>query len=130
MVLSHIVPIPSSPSSSFRKRSGISPYNHVGAGGLKLLVNSDPVATWDDTTFWLNNYNEGPNIRPYDWVLTMAQRGIYVGHSFVNDVHDSTGWGYNGQWGMEREYHVSCFHVVFWAREGRRRKGKIGDNVS
>ncbi|KAK0101720.1 hypothetical protein ONS95_006875 [Cadophora gregata] len=115
MWLTHIKPIttpqPSSSSSpgssTLKARSGYNGYNHIGAGGIRLLGNSDPIATWDDTIAWLNSRTESGGARPYDYVLNMANMGTFVGHSLRSNVHDLKGsaWGFNGQFGMQGEYH-------------------------
>ncbi|KAH7395541.1 hypothetical protein BKA64DRAFT_754334 [Cadophora sp. MPI-SDFR-AT-0126] len=107
MWLAHIKPIPQTASGTLKARSGYNGYNHVGAGGINLLGNSDPIATWDDTTAWLNAHTEAGGMRPYDYVLRMANLGTFLGHSLRDNVHDTAGnaWGYNGQFGMQGEYH-------------------------
>ncbi|KAG4432325.1 hypothetical protein IFR05_012204 [Cadophora sp. M221] len=126
MWLTHIAPIPEPPTintnahmytetgtgtgtqtGKLTPRSGYNGYNHVGAGGIKLLGNSDPVATWADTTAWLNGNTEPGGARPYDFVLAMANTGTFLGHSLRANVHDIKGetWGYNAQFGMEGEWH-------------------------
>ena len=116
MWLTHIKPIPQPASGSLKARSGYNGYNHVGAGGIRLLGNSDPIATWDDTLGWLNGHTEVGRLRPYDYLLAMANLGTYLGHSLRNNVHDTEGnaWGYNGQFGMQGVYHVSVsVFIVF-----------------
>ncbi len=110
MWLTHITPIGHvTAAGTLKARSGFNGYNHVGAGGIKLLGNSDPVATWADTTTWLNGRTEAEGFQPYDYVHTMADTGTFIGHSLVNNVHDASGWGFNAQFAMEGINHVSSF---------------------
>ena len=156
MFLTHIQPIPQAspnpenssnsnspidshlPSPELNTRSGWNGYNHVGAGGIKLLCNSDPVATWSDVFAWLNSNTEPGGSRPYDALLGMASQGGYLGHSLLRDVHDAAGKGFNGQFGMVGVAHVSfvflvlvygsclCFSIL-WERSGERRERERGE---
>lgn len=112
MWLTHVAPISHVASApgfgALEARDGYDEYNHVGAGGIKLLANSDPVATWDDVMNWLNSRTEDGGTTPFQYVSTMASFGTYVGHSFVHSVHGVDGWGYNAQFAMEGYDHV-CF---------------------
>lgn len=113
------------PSTRLRisQRSGYNGYNHVGAGGIRLLGHSDPIATWDDTLGWLNGHTEAGGLRPYDYLLAMANLGTFLCHSLRNNVHDTAGnaWGYNGQFGMQGEYHVRLFLSILSLKPPGRR---------
>ena len=123
MWLTHIRPIPQPASGYLKARSGYNGYNHVGAGGIRLLGHSDPIATWDDTLGWLNGHTEAGGLRPYDYLLAMANLGTFLGHSLRNNVHDTAGnaWGYNGQFGIQGEYHVSLFLSILSLKPTGRR---------
>ncbi|CAL3968991.1 unnamed protein product [Diplocarpon coronariae] len=102
--LEHLVV--TSGAERLQARSGYNGYIHVGAGGIKLLGNSDPVATWDDTTTWLNSPTEDGGFSPFDYVSAMASVGTFVGHSLVSNVHDNRGTSYNAQFAMEGYDHA------------------------
>ncbi|PBP21118.1 hypothetical protein BUE80_DR008005 [Diplocarpon rosae] len=110
MWLTHVRPLAhltiTSDTGIVEARSGYDGYNHVGAGGIKLLGNSDPVATWNDTTAWLNTATEDGGYSPFDYVSAMANVGTVVGHSLISNVHDERGWGYNAQFAMEGYDHA------------------------
>ncbi|EKD17662.1 uncharacterized protein L3040_003543 [Drepanopeziza brunnea f. sp. 'multigermtubi'] len=106
MLLTHVAPIsqlaPAPGAGTLKARSGFDEYNHVGAGGIKLLANSDPVASWADVMNWLNSRTENGGTTPYQSVYSIAAFGNYLGHSLVNTVHDGkSAWGYNAQFAME-----------------------------
>ncbi|CZT01702.1 uncharacterized protein RCO7_01922 [Rhynchosporium graminicola] len=108
IVLTDIQPVPptTSPSppsyATLHARSGYNGYNHVVAGGLLLLGNSDPISTWSETMSWLNAYREQSGIRPYGCLYAISTLGNFIGHSLKENVKvvKNNIKRYNGQWGM------------------------------
>lgn len=89
----HIMPV----NNTLGKRNGFNGYNHIGAGGLKVQANSDPVAYWDDVMNWL--YYGGSDEPPMSVILGYEKTSYMIGHAFETNVN-----GYlDGQFAFEEE---------------------------